>query len=261
MKNIIVVLFALAAVAPALIAQSATQPPSRNEIGIEERLGAQIPLDLELYNERGYLTPLKEIINKPTIVTFVYYRCPGICSPLLTEVAHVVDNLGLKLGTEYQILTVSFNHRETPDLALEKKANYLSQLHTKVDENGWHWMTGDSLTLQKLTSAAGFYFKPDGDDFVHAGALIVLSPEGKITRYLLGVEQIPFDVKLAISEAWQGKSGPTIAKVLDFCYSYDPDARSYTFNVTRIAGVIVLALAGIFVLVFLVLPKKTRREA
>jgi protein SCO1 len=236
----------------------AQQPPPK--VGIQEKLGQTLPLDVELYDETGQLVQLKSLVNKPTIFTFVYYRCPGICSPLLNELAKMVDKMDLVLGKDYQILTVSFDHREKPDIAAAKKVNYLDLVGKRTDPKGWRFLTADSMSIQRLTDAAGFYFMRSGNDYVHAGALIVVSPEAKITRYINGIKYLPFDVTMAVYEASTGKVGPTIATLLTICYSYDPEAHSYTLNVVRISGIVVLILVGIFVLIFLVRPKKKQAE-
>jgi len=240
--------------------ESAAAPKAAPKLGIEEHLGTVVPLDLEFYDEQGNLTALRNVITKPTIVTFVYYRCPGICSPLLTELTRVVDQMSLEPGIDYQILTISFDHREKPDMAASKKESYLSSLHRRIDPAGWRWFTGDSLSIQRLTDSAGFYFKRDGNDFIHAGALIILSPAGKVTRYINGIQFLPFDVKMAVIEAAEGRTGPTIAKLLKFCYSYDPEGRTYALNVTRISGVIIVGLVLAFVVVFVLRPKKKIAE-
>jgi len=230
------------------------------KVGIQEKLGQTLPLDVELYDETGQLVQLKSLMNKPTIFTFVYYRCPGICSPLLNELARMVDKMDLVLGKDYQILTLSFDHREKPEIAAEKKVNYLDLIGKRTDPKGWRFLTADSVNIQRLTDAAGFYFMRSGNDYVHAGALIVVSPEAKITRYINGIKYLPFDLKMAVYEASAGKVGPTIANLLTICYSYDPESHSYTLNIVRIAGIVTLVLVGIFVLVFLVRPKKNQAE-
>ena len=235
---------------------TATHPP----IGIVEKLGNTLPLGVTLYDEKGYPVVLRDIIKKPTVVTFVYYRCPGICSPLLTELSRIVDKLDLEIGKDYQIVTVSFDHREKPPLAGEKKASYLASLKKPIDPNGWRWFTADSTTILQLTDAAGFYFRAQGNDYAHAGALIVISPEGKVTRYINGVQYLPFDVKMAVMEAAEGRTGPTIAKLVKYCYRYDPDSQSYTMNITRVGGLVVVALVAVFVMVFIVKPKKRTGE-
>lgn len=234
----------------------ATHPP----IGIVEKLGNTLPLGSTLYDEKGYPVQLRDIVNKPTVVTFVYYRCPGICSPLLTELARTVDKMDLEIGRDYQIVTVSFDHREKPPLAGEKKTSYLAALKRPIDPAGWRWFTADSATIMQLTDAAGFYFRAEGNDYAHAGALIIISPEGKVTRYINGIQYLPFDVKMAVMEAAEGRTGPTIAKLIKYCYRYDPDAQSYTMNITRVGGIVVVALVAVFVVVFIVRPKKRTGE-
>jgi protein SCO1 len=233
------------------IGQEKTTP-----VGIVEKLGQYVPMDVELYDESGNLVQLQSIINKPTIITFVYYKCPGICSPLLTEVTKIVEKLDLELGKDYQILTLSFDHNERPELAQEKKDNYLAEIKKTVNPNGWRFLTGDSVNIHRFTDAAGFYFMRNGKDWVHAATLIAVSPTGKVTRYLYGVHQLPLDVKLAVMEASEGKTSPTISKVLNFCYAYDPEGKHYTFNVVRISGVVIVGLVAVFMFVFVVRPKK-----
>jgi protein SCO1/2 len=191
-------------------------------------------------------------------VTFVYYRCPGICSPLLSEVAKMIDKMDLEIGKDYQVFTLSFDPAEKPEMASEKRQNYLTELKKKIDPAGWRFFTGDSADIRRLTDAAGFYYQRSGRDWVHAATLIVLSPSGKITRYLYGIQHLPFDVKMAVVEASEGRTGPTIAKVLRFCYAYDPEGRTYALAVTRIAGVAVLGLAALFAAIFIVRPRKRK---
>jgi protein SCO1 len=241
-----------------LQAQPSTLPPI--PIGIEEKLGAIVPLDQQVYDEKGNLVTLRSLISKPTILTFVYYRCPGICSPLLTELSKMVEKMDLVPGKDYQIITISFDHREKPELALEKQENYLSMIERPISPAAWHFLTADSVVIQTLTASTGFYFQRSGNDWIHAGALIFISPEGKVSRYFNGIQYLPFDVKMAIIEASEGRTGPTIAKVLRLCYSYDPQGRTYALNITRIAMVVTLLLVGTFVVIFILYPKKKKSE-
>lgn len=226
--------------------------------GIEEKLGQTLPLDLEFYNEDGYLIPLRKAIHKPTILAFVYYKCPGICSPLLTELTRIVDQMDLELGKDYDIVTLSFDEREKPQLAADKRENYLSSIEKTIDPDGWHFFTGDSENIAKLTSAAGFYFYRTDSTFVHPGALIIISPEGKITRYVNGIQYLPIAIKMALLDASQGRTGPTIAKLLRFCYAYDPESHTYALDVTRVAMLTVLGMVLIFVVFIVVKPKKKK---
>jgi protein SCO1 len=229
-------------------------------IGISEKLGQFIPLDVELYDESGNLVQLKSIINKPTLVAFVYYRCTGICTPLLNDVAKVVEKMDLEIGRDYQILTVSFDYTERPEMASDKKDNYLSGIKKAVDPNGWRFFTGDSVNIHRFTDAMGFYYQQSGKEWIHPTALIAVSPEAKITRYLYGIHQLPLDVKLAVMEASQGHSVPTISKVLNMCYTYDPEGKRYVFNFVHVGGVVIVGLVGLFVVVFIVLPKKKKER-
>jgi len=231
------------------------------KVGIMEKLGQTIPLDAAFYDETGQLRTLKSFITKPTILALVYYRCPGICTPLLNELATNVRKVDLKLGRDYQILTVSFDQRETPDIAADKKDNYLTLVGEDVDPQAWRFLTGDSVNIRRLTDAVGFYFMPSPDsNWVHPAALVFLSPEGKITRYFNGIQYLPFDIKMGVIEASNGKVGPTIARLLQYCYSYDSEGQRYTLDFMRVAGILILGLVGVFAIVFLIKPKKKQGE-
>jgi len=229
------------------------------EIGIEEHLDTYLPENIEIISEAGEKVNMKSLVDKPTFLNFVYYRCPGICSPLMSGIAEVIGISDLVLGKDYQILTISFDHRETTDLAVKKKNNYLNEIGQEVDKNGWLFFTGDSSNLVKATNAAGFKFKQTGNDFVHSASLIVLSPEAKITRYLNGTYFLPFDIKMAVIEANKGKSGPTINKVLQFCYSYDPVGQSYVLNITKVTASIILFIA-ILLFIFLIIRSQKKKK-
>ena len=233
---------------------------TRPEIGIQEKLGQMIPLDEPFYDEQGNTITLRQLVDKPVILTFVYFRCPGICTPLLTELSRMIDRMDLEPGKDYRVITIGFDHREPPDLARGKKEAYLGAMSRQVDPSAWRFLTADSAVIMRTTDAAGFYFKRDGNDFVHAAALIILSPEGKITRYINGIQYLPFDIKMALIEASDGRVGPTISKLLRFCYAYDPEARTYAMDVTRVGGVVVLLLVGVFVAVVVLRPRRKSTE-
>jgi len=216
-----------------------------NQLGIYEKLDEYISDDLvftdELFNEIN----LKQSIDKPTILALVYYECPGICSPLLNGLADAMDKTDIELGEDYQVYTVSFSHTERPPLARQKKKTYSKLVSHGDTKDSWKFFTGDSTTIYQLLDDVGYKVKKEGKEFIHPGAIIVLSPDGKVTRYLYGSTYfLPFDIKMAIVEAAQGKSGPTINKVLNYCFSYDPEGQKYVFNVTKISGTFILLLAG-----------------
>ena len=225
------------------LSSSFPQLLSAQDLGLYEKLDDYLPADLEFINEEGETVNLNGIINKPTVISLVYYECPGLCSPLLEGIADVISRAKLDLGTEYQFLTISFDPTESTDLALAKKATYSELVENKDTDNGWKFFTGNQENIDNLLNALGYQVKKEGEDFIHPAAIIVLSPDGKITRYLHGVYFLPFDLKMAIVEAYDGKSGPTINKVLQFCFSYDAEGKKYVFNVTKISGSIILLLA------------------
>ncbi|HOI87979.1 MAG TPA: SCO family protein [Lentimicrobium sp.] len=226
------------------------------EIGIVEHLDEYIPEDIMILDTLGHEVSLRQLIDKPTVLMWVYYRCPGICSPLMTSVTEVIDKTDLVLGKDFQVLTVSFDATEGSDLAIRKRNNYLNLIKKPVDASGWLFFTADSSNIARGTEATGFRFKKAGNDFMHGATLIMVSPDGKITRYLQGTYFLPFEFKMAIVETAQGKSGPTIYKVLQFCYTYDPAGQQYVLNITKVAGTIILILAFIAFLVLILKPRK-----
>ena len=227
------------------------------EIGIVEHLDEYLPDNLMVLDTDGNPQNLKSLIDKPTVLMWVYYRCPGICSPLMTSLAETIEKTDLILGKDYQVITISFDYTEGSDLAIKKRRNYLDLIKRDVDESGWQFYTADSLNIALGTEVTGFRYKKAGNDYMHSATLIMLSPDAKITRYLQGTYFLPFEFKLALVEASQGKSGPTIFKVLQFCYSYDPAGQQYVLNVTKVAGTIIL---GIGLIVFLILILKPRKK-
>jgi protein SCO1 len=230
------------------------------EIGIVEHLDDTLPADLQLTNHRGEKVLLGDLVDKPTVISFVYYRCPGICSPLMNGLAEVIDKTGLKIGKDYQVFTISFDPREGTDLASSKHKNYLNLVTAPGADTGWTFFTADSATIKRFTSAAGFKYKPAGNDFVHAAAIFMISRDRKITRYLNGTYFQPFEFKLALLEASKGQSGPTINRVLQYCYSYDPQGKQYVLNITRVMGILISLLAVAFFLWLSVRPLFRKKQ-
>lgn len=235
-----------------------TDPP---DLGIYEKLDAYLPDDIVLTDENYNAVNLKEAIDKPTVIALVYYECPGICSPLLEGVADVITQAKIDLGTEYQVFTVSFDPDEKPKLAKDKKANYAKLVKGKDVENGWTWFTGDSANISKLLDALGYKVKKEGAEFIHPAAIMVLSPDAKITRYLHGTYFLPFDLKMAVIEASEGRSGPTINKVLQYCFSYDPQGKKYVLNFTKVSGSIIIFLALALFAGLLISSKSRKRKS
>jgi protein SCO1/2 len=229
------------------------------EIGVIEKLDTYIPMDAMLVDEHGDTVIIGDLIDKPTILNFVYFRCPGICSPLMDGLADAMDGTDLVLGEDYQALTISFDPREGTFLAIKKKNNYLNLMKKKEQaEEGWLFFTSDSTNVSNLTEATGFRYKPTGNDFIHAATLIIVDPKGKITRYLNGIYFLPFELKMSILDAAEGKSGPTINRVLQYCYSYDPEGQKYVMNVTKVAGTLIIFMGLVLFLVLVFVRKRKK---
>ncbi len=171
------------------------------EIGIDEHLGAKLPLNAVFVKANGDTLKLSEMINKPFLLDLVYYNCPGICHPLLTELVWAVDRLQMEPGKSFQVVTLSFDSRENHNLAAKWKKNYLNSMKRKMPEGSWLFLTGDSVNIKKITDVVGFHYKPNDKNFVHAGAVVAVSPDGKISRYIYGSTFNPFDLKMALIDA------------------------------------------------------------
>ena len=233
------------------------KPKAGYEIGIRESQGQTIPLDLTFYDEKGQPVTLKQLIRMPAILALVYYHCPNVCSLLLQNLTDVLNRLSAEPGKDYILLALSFDEKEKPDLALQRKKFYLKMIGKPIPEEGWRFLTGGEENIRKLTDAVGFHFEKEGNDFEHPVALIILSPKGKIVRYLYGTEYLPFDIKMGLLEATEERVGPTISKALRFCFSYDPKGRKYVFNTLKVTGTVTLLFALLFIM-FLVFKGKRR---
>jgi protein SCO1/2 len=238
------------------IQQAKAQNQEDPEVSITERLGDTIPLQLSFNNEQGQPVQLKDLINKPTILVLIYFDCPGICPAILSGVSDVIEKSDMTLGKEFQVITISFNENDTPEQAVEKKKTFLRKKSLPYAKD-WIYLTGDSLSIHTLTNAVGYHFQRAGNDFLHPVGIIILSPEGKITRYLYGTSYLPFDLKMAIVEAQKGQARPTINRVLEYCFSYDPEGRKYTLQVTKITATIIIFLA---VVLFIYLMVRSGRK-
>jgi len=229
------------------------------EVGIVEKLGKYVPLDLFFYDENGDSVTLKQFVNKPAILSFVYFRCPTICPRMLSEIALLLDKIDLKPGQDFNVITISFDPTDAVNEAADKKKNYTRSMNRTIPDSAWKFFTADINTIAKITESVGYRFKKDRQDFIHPSALIILSPEGKIVRYIMGLSYLPFDVKMALIEAAEGRVGPTINKVLLYCFSYDPQGRTYAMDITKVTGTIILFLIGVFV-IFILIKTRTRKR-
>ncbi len=228
------------------------------QIGFEEKQGQYAYLDTKLVNEAGETVLLRDIISKPTLLNLVYYRCPGTCSPLMWGISKFIDEMDLKLGEDYQVVTISFDHTEAIDLGIKKKAAYLSNMKDKEAAGAWQFFVSDSSEIAKLTQSVGFHFRKVNNEYVHPTGLIALAADGKITRYMRGIDFLPFDVKITMVEAADGKIGPSINRLLAICYSYDTLGNQFVFNVTKVSAIVISFFLALF-LIFLVIKPKPKR--
>jgi len=227
------------------------KPAIFNEIGFDQNLGQKIPLDLEFRDETGAAVRLSDYFGeRPVVLSLVYYKCPMLCTISLNGLSRALNVLAFVPGQEFEVLTVSFDPKETPDLAAAKKKVYLAQQEKPEAAHGWHFLTGSQESVSALTKAVGFRYAWDEDtkQWAHPAGLLVVSPQGVITHYLYGVEYSPRDLRLALVDSAEGRIGNPVDQVLLFCFQYDPSRGRYSasiLNIVRLAGVAtVLAMAG-----------------
>lgn len=228
-------------------------------IGFNEKLGSYVPLDLTFKDENGKDVKLGDLIGKPTILSLVYFHCPDVCNTLLAGVANMLSKLDVP-SQDYRVITISFDPTETTAQAMKKKINFYNTLPAGYPKTTWMFLTGDQKDIDRLTKAVGFGYVKTGDDYEHPVGLIVLSPDGKIIRYVYGATFLPFQVKMALIEASQGRIGPTVNRLLDVCYSYNSSTNSYVFNVLKVTGAVCLLTALSFIAFLAVTGKKYRKR-
>lgn len=218
------------------------------QVGFDEKQGQYADLNVRLVNEAGDTVFLKDVINKPTILNLVYFNCPGTCSPLMWGISKFIDAVDLQLGSDYEVLTVSFDPTERIELGRKKKANYIGTMTKKEAAEHWHFFVSDSLNIARLTRSVGFNYRLVNSQYVHPTGLIALAPDGKIVRYLRGIEFLPFEIKITMVEAADGKVGPSINRLLAVCYSYDTEGNRFVFNVTRVSAIVITFFVVLFFL-------------
>jgi len=220
------------------------RPPGLLNVGIEQHLDEQIPADLNFRDETGKPVRLGDYFGKkPMILNLVYYNCPMLCGEVLSGLESAMRVLKFDVGKEYDVLTVSFDPRETPDMATKKKAEFLKRYGRAGADQGWHFLTGQQESIDALTKAAGFQYQydPKTGQFAHATAIVLLTPGGKITQYYYGVEYAPKDLRLGLIQASQNKIGTLADQVLLYCYHYDPNTGKYGAIISRVLQLSALA--------------------
>lgn len=234
---------------------AATRPPDLKNVGFEPELNARMPFDVLFQDESGRSVRLGDYFQgKPVVLAFVYYRCPMLCNQVEQGVVGTLRMLSFNPGRDYQVVFISFDPRDTWEMAAEKKKAALSRFGRRETESGWHFLTGDRASIDRATEAANFRysFSPKTGLFAHASGVLVLTPDGRISRYFYGVEYPGRDMRLGLVDASEGKIGTPIDRVLLFCYQYDPSTATYSaaiLKLVRLGGVltIVCLVAGILI--------------
>ena len=238
------------------------RPPGLKNVGIEQRLDEQIPPDLTFRDETGKLVQLGDYFGKkPIILNLVYYQCPMLCGEVLSGLESALRVLKFDVGKEFDVLTVSFDPKETPEMAAAKKTEYLKRYGRPGADQGWHFLTGPASSIDVLTKAAGFQYRydPKTGQFAHSTAIMVLTPEGKISQYYYGVEFAPKDLRLGLIQASDSKIGTVVDQVLLYCYHYNPDTGKYGAVISRVlqlaGGATVLILGTFLIVMFRMGPR------
>lgn len=219
-------------------------PGELQGVGIDQRLNSQVPLNLTFFDEAGRTVPLSSFFHgRPVLLALVYYRCPMLCTEILNGVVSTLRAVTLTPGKDFEVVSVSFDPKDTPEIAAAKKATYLRRYGHSGSANGFHFLTGDPANIKALTDAVGFHYKYDEktDQFAHASGIMILTPDGKLSKYFYGVEYAPRDVRLGLVEASQGKIGTVVDEALLFCYHYDAATGKYgavAMNMIRAGGAI-----------------------
>ena len=230
-------------------------PAELSAVGVDEHLGAPLDLNLQFTDDHGQKVPLGRYFHsgKPVLMAMVYYNCPSLCSYHLNALNEAMKGLKWTAGDEFQLVAVSMNHRETPELARAKKHNYLEAYGRPEGEDGWHFLVGDEANVAALAKELGFRFHwmEDKQQYAHAAVAYVITPEGKISRYLHGLGVDAGTLKLSLLEASSGRIGNVVEQVLMFCFKFDPTKSKYTlyaWNIMRIGAVLTVLLLAILLL-------------
>ena len=246
---------ALALLASPIFAQQPGPPPILREVSIAQRLNEPIPPEIIFRDENGQTVHLGDYFGtKPIVLSLVYFDCPALCTEVLNGELRTMKAISLDLGKDFDAITVSFEPKDTPELAKAKRDVYAGQYGRPGARENWHFLTGDQPSIDALTQAAGFHYAYDSASrqYAHAAAILVLTPHGRIARYFYGVQYPGRDVRLGLVEASEGKIGTPTDHALLYCYQYDPATGKYglvVMNVVRAAGVLTVLVLGIFMFV------------
>jgi protein SCO1/2 len=234
--------------------QTAWKPAALRSVGIEQKMGVLVPLDVPFTDESGREVTLRQYSTKPVILALVYYQCPSLCNMVLNGIVRSARSLTMTAGEEFDVVAVSFDPHETPEMAAAKKAAYMKEYDRTGSERGWHFLTGAEASSRALADAVGFHYAYDAltNQYAHASGIVILTPEGRATQYFYGIEYPARDLRLALVEASHNRVGSAIDQVMLYCYHWDPARGKYgmvIMNVLRIAGLLTLGSLVTFMLI------------
>ena len=237
----------LALLMASTVSAQATKPVLLNDVGIDQKLGAQIPADLTFTDETGKIVRLSDYFTgqRPIVLSLVYYNCPMLCTMSLNDQTRAMQAMPLNPSTDFEIVTISFDAREGTDLAAAKKKRYIHEYHKPGASAGWHFLTGNEENIRKLTETVGFRYAWDAkyNQYAHAAGLMVLTPSGKISKYFYGVDYSSKDLRLALVEASEGKIGSPVEQMILYCFTYDPATGKYSLAILRLMRVFAVITA------------------
>jgi len=228
--------------------------PILTNVGVEQKLNSQVPLETKFRDENGRPVELKQYFDKPVILTLVYYTCPMLCSEVLNGTASSLKPVKFDVGREFNVVTISIDPKDTPGTAMGKKKMMLARYGRHGAENGWHFLTGDKQNIDAVANAVGwrYAYDPKSGQYAHASAIMLLTPEGKVSRYFYGIEYSSKDIQFGIMDASQNKIGSVADQIQLYCYHYDPTTGKYgvaIMRLVRIAGALTVVLLGGFVFI------------
>jgi protein SCO1/2 len=237
-------------------------PPVLSQVGIDQRLGEQLPLDARFRDESGKAVQLRDYFSgKPVVLSFAYYTCPMLCPMTLEGMEKVMRQLPFNLGREFVAVNISINPKETPQVAAAKKEGLLKDFDRPGASENWHFLTGDELAIQQVANAAGFHYvwDPNSEQFIHASGIMIATPAGKMARYYYGIEFAERDLRLGLMEAASGRIGSRADQVLLYCFHYDPQTGKYGLAIMRVIRIVGTATVLVLVIAILVWLRRERR--
>ncbi len=248
---------------PTAVIPGGVRPAILRDVSFDQNLNAQVPLDSQFYDETGKQVRLRDYFanGKPVVLALVYFTCPMLCSEVMNGLTTSLKAIRFDAGKEFQVLAVSFDPKDTPEAAAATKKTYVTRYRRAGAENGFHFLTGDAPSIRMVSDAVGFHYQWDekNKQFAHVAGIVVLTPDGKVSRYFYGVEYSPRDLRLSLVEASQNHIGSMVDQVLLFCYHYDPVVGRYTplvLKMVRTGGVLILVVLGSFIGIMLRKEKK-----